>query len=115
MIGFIRLVLSLETAAAAPCSHAFWRRAVGFTSLISKGAWLVEFGIDECLLPDLANRAWKNNLRLLSTHRTVVVSEVGRRTPRFLESRLLRLPKRSGWLPQDSPRLGALRRKPRTL
>jgi hypothetical protein len=44
---------------------AFYRLAIGFTSLVARNAWQAELGIDVCLLPDLAKRAWRNNLRLL--------------------------------------------------
>jgi ADP-heptose:LPS heptosyltransferase len=44
---------------------AIHRRAIGFTSLNSSKAWQAEIGLQTALMPDLAKRAWKNNLRLL--------------------------------------------------
>ena len=41
------------------------QRAIGFTSLNSSKAWQAEIGLRTALMPDLARRAWKNNLRLL--------------------------------------------------
>ncbi|MBV9079788.1 MAG: hypothetical protein JO102_01575 [Elusimicrobia bacterium] len=41
------------------------RHAIGFTSLNSAGAWQAEIGLETALMPDLAKRAWRNNLRLL--------------------------------------------------
>lgn len=42
------------------------RHAVGFTSLNSAGAWQAEVGLETAFMPDLARRAWKNNLKLLA-------------------------------------------------
>jgi hypothetical protein len=44
---------------------AIFRTAIGFTSLVARKAWQAEIGLDVCLLPNLAQPAWRNNLRLL--------------------------------------------------
>jgi hypothetical protein len=46
---------------------AFFRPAYGFTSLNSEKSWQAEIGLNACYMPDLAKRAWKNNLRLLGS------------------------------------------------
>ncbi|MBN1824287.1 MAG: hypothetical protein JW803_08215 [Endomicrobiales bacterium] len=45
---------------------SFADKKYGFTSLNSENTWQAEIGLDICLTPNLAKRAWQNNLRLLT-------------------------------------------------
>jgi len=72
---------------------ALFRRAIGFTSFVSRKAWLVELGFDDCLVPDLAKRGWKNNLRLLPLL-GLTASKTWEDYIRILRPRLKRMPRK---------------------